>query len=190
MGFAGSSFAELERECVYLKTTAAFFCPVFSSNFAMSGEVCFMKIMKTQIKSCILTALFGVVTLQVYGQGTAFTYQGRLSDNGSPANGTYQFQVAIFDSASGGNQIGPTLANIFAVTSNGLFTVTLNFGANIFTGPSRWLEMGARTNGSAAPFTVLTPRQALLPTPYAILAGTISGVVNSSGLSGVYAGAL
>src|SRR5262245_23715740 len=129
----------------------------------MSGEVCFMKIMKTQTKSCVLTALFGVVfALQVNGQGTTFTYQGRLSDHGSPANGTYQFQFAIFDSASGGNQIGPTLPNVSAlVTSNGLFTVTLNFGANVFTGPSRWLEIGARTNGSTAGFTVLVPRQPL-----------------------------
>lgn len=41
-----------------------------------------MKIMKTQIKSCIVTALLGVFfTLQVYGQGTAFSYGVNTKEN-------------------------------------------------------------------------------------------------------------
>jgi 3-isopropylmalate/(R)-2-methylmalate dehydratase small subunit len=53
--------------------------------------------------------------------------------------------------------------------TNGLFTVTLDFGAGVFTGASRWLEIGVRTNGGAS-FTVLSPRQPLTPTPYALYA--------------------
>ena len=37
---------------------------------------------------------------------TAFTYQGRLSDGGLPANGAYDLRFALFDAASDGNQIG------------------------------------------------------------------------------------
>ena len=45
--------------------------------------------------------------------------------------------------------------------SNGLFTVTLDFGANTLPGADRWLELGVRTNGSSAAFTTLSPRQQL-----------------------------
>ncbi len=31
-----------------------------------------------------------------FGQGTAFTYQGKLADNGNPANGHYDFQFGVF----------------------------------------------------------------------------------------------
>src|SRR5512138_2411485 len=44
-------------------------------------------------------------------QTTAFTYQGKLSDGGSPANGTYDLQFKLFDTAAvgTGTQQGPTL---------------------------------------------------------------------------------
>src|SRR3972149_2710526 len=41
--------------------------------------------------------------------GTVFTYQGRLTDNGSPANGSYPMTFTLYDLESGGNVgIGPT----------------------------------------------------------------------------------
>jgi len=46
--------------------------------------------------------------------------------------------------------------------------VVLNFG-NVFNGSNYWIELAARTNGGAA-FTTLSPRQPVLPTPYAIFA--------------------
>src|SRR5262244_1085985 len=68
-------------------------------------------------------------------QTTAFTYQGRLVDNGNLANTSYDMQFKLFDALSGGNQIGATLtfdgtgSNPPAVlVSNGIFTVTLDFG--------------------------------------------------------------
>ena len=38
--------------------------------------------------------------------GTAFTYQGRLSDSSGPVNGTCDFRFRLFDAASDGNQVG------------------------------------------------------------------------------------
>src|SRR6202000_1821744 len=93
------------------------------------------------------------------------------SDNGAPANGLYDLQFAIFDSATGGNAISSSLTNHNLGITNGLFTVTLDFGAEIFDGNERWLEIGARTNG-AIDFVTLTPRQLLTPAPTAIFAGT------------------
>ena len=39
----------------------------------------------------ILTALLAILAgaLHLHGQGTAFTYQGRLLDTGQPGNGSY-----------------------------------------------------------------------------------------------------
>jgi formylglycine-generating enzyme required for sulfatase activity len=59
-------------------------------------------------------------------------------------------------------------ANAVAV-SNGFFTVTLDFGAGVFTGEARWLAIAVKTNGAAS-FTALVPRQPLTPSPYALYA--------------------
>src|SRR5438093_7418402 len=105
----------------------------------------------------------------LFAQGTTFSYQGRLSDNGSPANGNYDLTFAPFSVSSGVGQLGNTITNSPTGVTNGLFTVTLDFGAGVFTGPARWLEIGARTNGNGS-FTTLSPRQPLTPTPYATFA--------------------
>ena len=40
--------------------------------------------------------------------GTAFTYQGRLADGGSPAHGDYDFKFSLYDDLTGGSQVGST----------------------------------------------------------------------------------
>ena len=110
---------------------------------------------------------------------TTFTYQGRLTDTGSSASGGYDLTFAVFDAESSGSQVGATLTNSAVAVSNGLFTVALDFGAGIFTGPDRWLEIGVRTNGDGD-FATLSPRQALTASPYAIFAGTSANVASGS----------
>ena len=137
---------------------------------------------KQLIQTVALIALLSAVILQpsAFAQGTAFTYQGQLSDNGNPANGSYDLTFAVFDALTVGNQVGSSLTNAATSASNGQFTVTLDFGPGVFTGDPRWLEIGVSTNGSGGAFTTLTPRQAITPTPYAILANTASNVVPGS----------
>jgi hypothetical protein len=68
----------------------------------------------------------------------------------------------------------------------------MDFGFGVFDGGPRWLEIGVRSNGLIADFATLSPRQAILPTPYAhwsanaSQAVTVSGTVPSSGLNGLY----
>ncbi|MCK4451743.1 MAG: hypothetical protein KAX26_14250, partial [Anaerolineae bacterium] len=102
--------------------------------------------------------------------GTVFTYQGRLTDGGSPANGEYDFQFELYDAASGGAQVGSMVPKENTAVTDGLFTVELDFGSGIFTGDARWLEIGVRPGASAGAYTTLTPRQALTATPYALYA--------------------
>ncbi len=101
-------------------------------------------------------------------QTTAFTYQGKLTDAGNPANGNYDLQFKLFDALSGGAQQGETVTNPTVAVSAGIFTVTLDFGPNVFGGANRWLEIGVRPAGSVNAYTVLAPRQPITSTPYAI----------------------
>jgi hypothetical protein len=105
-------------------------------------------------------------------QSTAFTYQGRLNDGQGPANGSYDFLFTLFDSNTNGNQQGLTLTNAATTVTNGLFTVTLDFG-NQFPGEERWLEIAVCTNGGGN-FITLSPRQQLTATPYAIKAASVA----------------
>ena len=82
-------------------------------------------------------------------QGTAFTYQGRLNDGGSPANGIYDLRFTIYDALTGGSAVSGTLTAAPVAVSNGLFTVTLDFGPEAFTGAARWLDIDVRPNGGS-----------------------------------------
>lgn len=42
-------------------------------------------------------------------QPTGFSYQGSLKNAGAPANGNHDFEFRLWDSVSGGAQIGSTL---------------------------------------------------------------------------------
>jgi hypothetical protein len=110
--------------------------------------------------------------------GTAFTYQGRLSQNGSPANGAFDFEFYLFDTLIGGNQIGAPV-NINDITlANGYFTVQLDFGAGVFSGDARFLEVHVRPYNTGD-FTTLSPRQELTATPNALysLSAPWSGLI-------------
>lgn len=121
----------------------------------------------------------------LFGQSTAFTYQGRLNDGSNPANGSYDLRFAVFDKSTNGNQQGPILTNGATSVSNGLFNVVLDFG-NQFSGPDRWLEIAVRTNGNGN-FITLSPRQPVTAIPYAI---TAANVLAGGIPSGIYTNAV
>src|SRR5947208_8531657 len=114
------------------------------------------------------TALaFLLAATSALAQTSSFTYQGRLTDGGAAANGNYDLQFAVFDSLGGGTQIGSTQTLNTVAVSNGVFSVTHDFGANSFPGANRFLEISARPSGGGS-FTLLTPRQQVTSTPYAV----------------------
>src|SRR5258708_2823786 len=105
--------------------------------------------MKSASAVLIPTVLcLGLFLNSARAQGTTLTYQGQLMDAGHSANGAYDMVFYLRDAQSGGNPVGPTNTVPLVAVSNGLFTVLLDFGEGVFTGPQRWLELGARTNGS------------------------------------------
>ena len=132
--------------------------------------------MKKLIMAAILSAS-GLLIPHAGAQGTAFTYQGRLNSGANPANGSFDLRFALYDAATAGTQQGLLLTNAATGVSNGLFTVTLDFG-NQFPGAARWLEIGVRTNGAVAAFTMFAPRQPLTPTPFATYAARAGGLLS------------
>lgn len=112
--------------------------------------------------------------------GTSFTYQGRLNEGASPANGTYDFRFILYNADSGGSQVGPTLTTNGIAVAGGLFTTPVDFGTGVLNGTAYWLEVSVRTNG-AATFTPLNPRQPLTAAPYASFAPT-AGTVAAGGI--------
>lgn len=112
-------------------------------------------------------------------QGTAFTFQGQLQNNGSPASGSYAMVFALYNTNATGVAIaGPVTNNSVSVT-NGLFTTTIDFGAGVFLGATNWLQIGVATNGVST-FTPLSPRQQLTPTPYAIYSANAGNAVTAT----------
>jgi hypothetical protein len=133
------------------------------------------------------------VSYNTFAQGTTFTYQGRLQDGGTNANGNYDFQFTLWDALSGGTQqpqptpITVTRTNVTVVS--GIFTVQLDFGASVFPGADRFLEIGVRPTGGGA-YTILSSRQPITSTPYAMRstsAGSADTAQNAQQLGGVAA---
>ena len=106
-------------------------------------------------------------------QGTAFTYQGVLKQNGNAINGNTDMVFDLFDAAVGGSAVGPSLA--FASSNgnpvnvvNGVFNVTLDFGSTAFMTlitDQRFLRV--TVNGTA-----LAPRTQIQNEPYALQSQT------------------
>jgi hypothetical protein len=128
-------------------------------------------------------ATFSLQPLNAFAQVAAFTYQGQLNANGGTANGLYDLRFQVWGALTNGNLIAGPLTNSATGVTNGLFTVTLDFGPGVFTGPGRWLELDVRTNGTGA-FTTLLPLQPVLPVPYALYAMTPAGPTGPTGPTG------
>ena len=101
--------------------------------------------------------------------GSAFTYQGLLNKNGSPASASCDFQFSLWNAANGGSQVGSTLTKTSVAVTKGVFTTSLNFGEAAFlTGEARWLQIAVRCPAGGGGYTTLTSRQTLTTTPYAL----------------------
>src|ERR1035437_3095136 len=120
-------------------------------------------------------AAFLFLALAARAQTTAFTYQGQLNSSNAPATGVYDFRFQIYNASS--VVVAGPLTNAPVGVTNGLFTVTLNFGASVFDGSTRSLEIGVRGYGDTNAYAVLSPRQTLTSVPYAIQSLNASNAV-------------
>jgi hypothetical protein len=110
------------------------------------------------------------ISFTVGGIGAGFTYRGQLIEENVPASGFYDFEFELYDAADAGNQHASTVTIEDLEVADGYFTVMLDFGSDVFDGDSRWLQIGVRPGDSTGGFTILSPRQEITPTPYALYA--------------------
>lgn len=140
-----------------------------------------------KLHSRLLLPLLLLLMERGLGQGSAFTYQGRLEDGGRPATGLYEIQFQVFDrEVPSGIEVPSVPLLQFLSVTNGIFTTVLDFGDSIFNGADRYLELSVRPAGSLAPLEKLVPRQRITPTPYAMRAAGLVGTLPTNQLpSGV-----
>jgi len=115
-------------------------------------------------------------------QTSAFSYQGRLSDGGQPAQGAYDLGFGVYDAQTSGAMVGTAVELSGVQVEDGVFSVVLDFGVGAFDGSARWLEIGVLPGGDDGAYTTLLPRQALMAPPYALFA--LSGNEGPQGAQG------
>ena len=117
----------------------------------------------------IVATAFSLATSPIAAPaGSAFSYQGRLLEGGAAAQGHYDLAFQLFPMETGGVAVSAVVTNHGLAVSNGVFSTLLDFGTNVFSGASCWLEISVRPAGQMVAFTTLVPRQLLTPAPYAI----------------------
>lgn len=103
--------------------------------------------------------------------GSAFTFQGQLKRNGALVNGTCDIGIGLWDSDTGGVQLGITQTALSVVITNGLFGGPVNdagqFGPNAFNGDLHSLQLTVRCPAGVGIYTALYPRQVLNAAPLA-----------------------
>ena len=115
--------------------------------------------------------------------GSAITYQGQLLDGGVPAEGSYDLRFDLFDSAKGGTQIGGTITLEDQVVVNGVFTVPLDFGGNVFDDTTLWLSVAVQPGSSTNAFSTLSPRQKLTAAPFSLYSASAWNLNGNAGTS-------
>ena len=83
---------------------------------------------KQRLASLIIIALAtaNLTPLHAALVGTEFTYQGRLRDQESPANGNYHLRFTLFEAAASGAQIGDSIMLENVNVTDGHFSIPLD----------------------------------------------------------------
>ncbi|HSH05023.1 MAG TPA: hypothetical protein VLL52_21090 [Anaerolineae bacterium] len=92
---------------------------------------------------------------------SAISYQGSLlDDQGNPSTGSYTMRFQLWDAELGGTSIWNS-GNLMINVTDGIFNTNLAIDPADFNGTGYWLSI--EVDGE-----MLTPRQELLPAPYAL----------------------
>jgi hypothetical protein len=135
--------------------------------------------MKGLITLILLSLAFSSAT---NAQTSSFTYQGKLTDGGAGANVPFDFTFKLYAASSGGSQIGIDVLRDDVQVTNGIFTVSLDFGTSPFTSATgNYLEIWVRPGTQTGSYTQLLPRAPITSSPYAVQ------TINAAQLGGVAA---
>lgn len=133
---------------------------------------------ETMAWTLVALSLVGVKPAAAEQAGTAFTYQGKLEQSDIPATTNCTFQFSLYDAVTAGNLLSGPISLSGVSVNEGLFTVRLDFGAGVFEGNKKWLQIAVQCDGDGG-FTTLAPRQELTAVPYALF--SMGGAGGGSG---------
>lgn len=129
----------------------------------------------------LLLALTAAPAIAGGPSASTITYQGRLLDNGQPANGLFDLRFQLHASPNQNDPIGPAIDRANVPVEQGVFSVLLDFGPGAFSGSPRFLSIGVRAGGGGS-YELLEPRQPLTAAPTALYA--LSGNPGPQGPAG------
>ncbi|MEM1422711.1 MAG: hypothetical protein AAGH64_01785 [Planctomycetota bacterium] len=101
------------------------------------------------LAACALLALTARATLaQPTAQGTSFTYQGQLTQNGDDVASPTDLRFALWDAQIGGTKVSGPIT-ITVTPERGVFSADLDFGVDPFTSDTAlWLAIEASAAGA------------------------------------------
>lgn len=133
------------------------------------------------IKGLVFLLLISGIALALTPSNKVFTYQGRLYDDGVPADGEYDLMFYLLDGPDPNKAHDVTWEEVYheKLVSDGFLTVDLNFAPyaqftqdDLFDGSGRWLRIGIRPGVLEDPneYTFIYPLTKLNAVPLAHLA--------------------
>jgi len=129
----------------------------------------------------LLVAATGVIASPPLRAGDSpltgsINYQGQLTDSaGNPLNGSYDMEFQFWTAPTGGSQVGSTITKNSVEVTNGLFSVKLDVDQSDFDGQGLWIEVTVEGE-------TLSPRQEILPVPYALSLKPGATIHNADGV--------
>jgi len=120
--------------------------------------------------AAIVSTMFCSISLAADPLDKSISYQGRLTNSGSPVTGLADLKVRVYNAAVGGARTGGPITLLNVPVQDGLFNLNLDFGAFdfAFIGEMRWLDIEVRSPPGVGLYTKLTPRQEITSVPSAL----------------------
>jgi hypothetical protein len=113
----------------------------------------------------------GYYAIRAGGNGSAFSYQGRLANAGQNYTGNADFIFTIYDRQSGGTAVGAPVAMTNVPVSAGVFSVQIPSDPSWFVNAAdRYLDVQVRTPADGATYSTITPRGRIGQVPAAMVA--------------------
>lgn len=131
--------------------------------------------------AALLAMLLLCPAVNAQNLGTAFVYQGRLTDAGAPVNGTRSMTFRLHSHATNAAPVGTPVTIPAMTITDGLLNATLDFGADAINGDARWLEITVEG-------VTLSPRQRLAPAPNALALPGLRTQQNADGSHNIIGG--
>ena len=143
-----------------------------------------MRIRISSLLVCGWLAICAATLVKAAPVGTGFTYQGRLDNQGVPADGACSLRFTLWDDDAAGSQIGG-LVEVPVTLVDGTFSAEIDFGGGAFNGDKRWMEISVLCDGDPG-WTTLSPRQPINAGPYAVYATSGPGGGGNPWTPGAY----